>query len=389
MKISAQTIVVLTLLIGCASQRLVITISPCTTEIYKNNAYSKADDINRALTKLTQSGVPGVTFAMYSSEGWFETSSGFVSLEDKLSMQSCHLQYLQSISKTYMAVALLKLHEQKKLDLNKSITTYLPEKYSRYISDAESITVNMLLNHTSGIPEYNSVPSYVTKLLQQPDYLFTPEDYLAYIEKKPLEFEPGSRYIYRNTNYVILALIADAITGDHAVFISENIFKPLGLHQTFYRNESNYLDYPNLTQTYWDRHSNNILENVSALQRNNVECLIGDDGIVATAHDAVKFLKGLMEGKLLQPETLELMKAWINNRNGKPEYGLGLDYAMLGGHEAWGHSGGGIGAGCQLYYFPEKGLYFFVGINLGTVTDSPIHKQAETALNELYKAMLD
>ena len=111
-----------------------------------------------------------------------------------------------------MAAAILKLYEQEKLELDKPITSYLPEKYSRYIPNAEKITVHMLLNHTSGIAEYNSVPAYVTKLLQQPDFPFTPEDYLKYIKNKPLEFEPGSRYVYRNTNYVLLALIADAIT---------------------------------------------------------------------------------------------------------------------------------------------------------------------------------
>lgn len=377
------------LLGGCAAQRSAITASPCTTAVSENNSYSKAEAIDAALTKLIQSGVPGVTFAMYSSDGWFETSAGLVSIETQLPMQSCHLQYLQSISKTYMAVAILKLYEQRKLELDKPITTYLPEKYSRYISDASRITVRMLLNHTSGVPEYNSVPAYVTKLLQEPDFQFTPEDYLKYINNKPLEFEPSSRYLYRNTNYVLLALIADAITGDHAAFISENIFKPLNLKHTFYKNDKNYLNYPSLSQTYWDRHSNSIIENVSELQRNNVKSLIGDDGIVATAHDAVEFLKGLMEGKLLQPEALKLMKTWVNGRSEKPEYGLGLDYALLGGYEAIGHSGGGIGAGCQLYYFPQKNIYFFAGINLGTVTDSPIHKEAETALNALYKAMLE
>ncbi|MBX2961137.1 MAG: beta-lactamase family protein [Cyclobacteriaceae bacterium] len=377
------------LLTACAVQRSTVAVSTCTTDVSENKSFSRADAINHALNNLIQAGVPGVSFAMYSSDGWWEKSIGLASIESLLPMQSCHLQYLQSISKTYMAAAILKLYEQEKLELDKPITSYLPEKYSRYIPNAEKITVHMLLNHTSGIAEYNSVPAYVTKLLQQPDFPFTPEDYLKYIKNKPLEFEPGSRYVYRNTNYVLLALIADAITGDHAAFISENILEPLDLHQTFYRNEPNYLDYSNLTHTYWDRHSNSILENVSDLQRNNVKCLIGDDGIVATAQDAVKFLKGLMEGKLLKPATLELMKRWVNGRNGKPEYGLGLDHASLGGHVAWGHSGGGIGAGCQLYYFPEKELYFFAGINLGTVTDSPLHKKAEEALNELYRVMLD
>jgi D-alanyl-D-alanine carboxypeptidase len=110
---------------------------------------------------------------------------------------------------------------------------------------------------------------------------------------------------------------------------------------------------------------------------------------VATPKDAVKFLNALLEGQLLAPATLVQMKTWVPNSKGVDEYGLGLDHAIIGGHKAWGHSGGGIGVGCQLYYFPEKKVYFFAGINLGTVTDSPIHKQAETALNELYRALLD
>ena len=122
---------------------------------------------------------------------------------------------------------------------------------------------------------------------------------------------------------------------------------------------------------------NSILENASVLQRNNVMALVGDDGIVATPRDAVKFLKGLMEEKLISASSLNRMRSWVNDSKGNPTYGLGLDHATFAGHIAYGHSGGGIGAGCQLYYFPEKRLYIFIGINLGTVTESPIHKASE------------
>jgi D-alanyl-D-alanine carboxypeptidase len=249
--------------------------------------------------------------------------------------------------------------------------------------------MEMLLNHTSGIPEYNSQTDYVTKLLQHPDYPFVPEDYLRYIGGKPLDFEPGTKYSYRNTNYVLLALIADAITGDHAAYLSETIFKPLGLTNTFYRHEPGYLNYPQLINTYWDRHSNGILENVSQMQRNNVASLIGDDGIVATPVDAVKFLRGLMEGQLLEPSTLELMMTWVNDKNGNPTYGMGLDYATFLDEVGYGHSGGGLGAGCNLYYFPKQNVYVFIGINIGTVTDSPIQKTAEKTLDKFYEALLN
>jgi D-alanyl-D-alanine carboxypeptidase len=287
-----------------------------------------------------------------------------------------------------MAVGILKLYEQGKIDLQAPMTNYLPEKYARYITDGHRMTIQMLLNHTSGIPEYNSQTNYVTKLLQHPAYQFVPEDYLKYIDDKPLDFEPGSKFSYRNTNYVLLALIADAITGDHAAFISETIFKPLGLSNTFYRHESDYLNYPQLVNAYWDRYSNSIVENVSQMQRNNVASLVGDDGIVATPVDAVKFLRGLMEGQLLEPATVELMKTWVNDSQGKPTYGLGLDYALFQDEVAYGHSGGGLGAGCNLYYFPKQQVYVFIAINLGTVTDSPIHKVAEKTLDNFYEVLL-
>jgi D-alanyl-D-alanine carboxypeptidase len=373
---------------SCATYRQDLPVSTCTDPEPVNAGYSKAADLQQAMQRLVEAGVPGCAMAVYSEEGWWTASAGLAKIEDQWPMQACNLQYLQSISKTYMAVAVLKLYEQGKINLDAPMTRYLPERYLRYLTDADRITVRMLLNHTSGLPEYNFSPAYVTYLLQHPDHYFQAEDYLGYIDGKPLDFEPGSRYSYRNTNYVILALMTDALTGDHARFIAETIFEPLGLTNTFYRNDPGYPNYPNLVNAYWDRYSNGIVENVSRLQRNNVASLIGDDGIVTTPVEAVKFLKGLMEGKLLSPSTLEQMKTWVAGDDGKPRYGLGLGYSSFSGQPAYGHSGGGIGAGCELRYFPEQNIYMFIGINLGTVTDSPLHVRAASARDELFGALL-
>jgi D-alanyl-D-alanine carboxypeptidase len=82
------------------------------------------------------------------------------------------------------------------------------------------------------------------------------------------------------------------------------------------------------------------------------------------------------------------MRTWVTRKE-KPVYGLGLVYGTFAGNNGYGHSGGGIGAGCQLYYFPEKEVYVFVAINLGTVTDSPIHKKVEGIIDELYQTLLN
>ncbi len=148
------------------------------------------------------------------------------------------------------------------------------------------------------------------------------------------------------------------------------------------------MKYPTLVSSYWDRYSNGIVEDATTLQRTNVASLIGDDGIVTNPYEAVLFLKGLVEGKLLTEATVDEMRKWVNDRQGEPTYGLGLDLVTMNGFKAYGHSGGGIGAGCELYYFPEKGLYSFLAINLGTVTDSPLHIEAGKAREALYDALL-
>lgn len=371
------------LLTQCSVYRAALPLEVCNSQTASNK---NTASVEAALDQLVAGGVPGVALAVYSQDGLWSTARGFAKIESNTAMQPCHLQYLQSISKTYMAVAVLKLYEEGKINLDVSFAEYLPNQ-SKYITRSKEITVRMLLNHTSGIPEYNFSPSYVSELLQHPDELFLPEDYLKYIHSKRLDFEPGSKYSYRNTNYVLLALMVDAITGNHAKYISETIFKPLGLTNTFYRDSENYLNYPLLTNTYWDRHSDGIIENVSLLQRTNVASLIGDDGIVTTPEEAVRFLKGLMENNLLKESTMNEMKSFVRDTKGNERYGLGLARASMVGQTGYGHSGGGIGAGCELYYFPEKKTYVFVAINLGTVTDSPLHENVLKAKDKMYEAI--
>lgn len=387
MKILVQTMFLLLLTWGnLFSQSL--EVKPCeVTALSESDMQSSA--IQVTLDKLTQSQVPGAVAGVLDKDGMLQVwSSGYASIEKSVPMQSCHLLYVQSIAKTYMAVSILQLWEEGRLDLEKTIDEYLPVSLSDQIPNASKVSIRMLLNHTSGIPEYNYDPNYVTNLLQNPQRVFSPEEYLKYIRRKKPDFEPGSRYSYRNSNYLILALIAEHITGDHQAYMQEKIFKPLGLPDTHYRIRQGDDHGQRLVQGYWDRYSNNRLENISVLQNSNVASMIGDDGIITTPKDALLFLKGMMEGKLVNSNTLEMMKEPVTNSKGEPVYGLGISITKFAGLSALGHSGGGLGSGSQLYFFPDKQLYMFLAINLGTVTESPIHVEAEKILEELHRIIL-
>ena len=384
MKVLAILVLLRVLCIGAQAQDWSVTACENQTD----SDLGSDSTIQQALEKLTNLGVPVVAAAVYRQGKFEHYAAGFASIEDRIPMGNCQGHYLQSIAKLYLAVTVMQLAETGRVDLDQKISTYLPANILLLLPDSGQITVRMLLNHTSGLPEYNDVPLYITRLLQNPDKVFEPLELLGYVNQKKLDFEPGSRYSYRNTNYLVLALMMDHLTGDHVAYMQANIFDKLGLQHTYYRISPESPAKEFLVQSYWDRFSDGKIENISQFQWNNVASMIGDDGIVSTPEDAILFLKGLMEGKLVSVKSLEEMQVWVKNRNGVAAYGLGLDLGRFSGHEGMGHSGGGLGSGTQLYYFPEKELYVFMGINLGTVTASPIHEKGEKILEEIYQILL-
>jgi D-alanyl-D-alanine carboxypeptidase len=354
----------------------------------ENRGYSKAAGLQAIMDKYAVKDLPGVSMAVYSEEGWWAGAAGYSKLESKTKMSTCNLQYIQSVAKTYMAVAILKLHEEKKIDFDTPLTTYLPATYSRYIKNADKITIRMLLNHTSGIAEYSIDPEFTALVILHPTTIFKMQDAIKCLANEEPQFAPGSRYLYTNTNYCLLALIADAITGDHAKYIREKIFNPLGLTNTFYRSDTGYLKYTTLTDSYWDILNTGRPANISPLQQANVATMVGDDGIVCTPVDAVKFLKGLMEGKLLHDSSMKIMQQWVNNDAGKPTYGMGLYRFAEAGIVGYGHGGGGIGAGCILLYVPEKKVYLFMATNVGVLFDGLPTKKADELKNEVLATLL-
>ena len=374
------------ILSGCSKYMQDTLSTQCSTSPILGNSYSRKDTLIKLIEAYTKKGIPGTAIAIYTpSEGYWGMSSGFSKIETKTPMELCNLQYLQSAAKMYMAVAILKLNEEHRINLDAPITNYLPGKYSSNIDNASLISVRNLLNHTSGINDYLDSPEYMAYVLQHPDHLFTSEELLGYIKTKKTRFTPGAKFEYSNTNFHILALIADAIAGDHNELIRDKIIKQLGLTNTYYRQ---IIGQPNLPNSYMDRFSTGIIENVSQLQQTSITFSKGDDGIIATPVDAVNFLRGLMEGKLLSDSSLKKMMQWVNDSEGRPTYGMGIYHVDYFGKEGYGHGGAGAGAGCGLYYFPDKQVYVFFGTNIGTLVDGPIVEKVNELKNKILEIIL-
>ena len=145
---------------------------------------------------------------------------------------------------------------------------------------------------------------------------------------------------------------------------------------TYYGNDHGYLKGLNLPESYWDVFNNGVAVNITGFQQMTVVSSKGDDGIVCTTTDAIKYLKGLMEGKLLKPESMKEMLDFVKDEKGNKRYGMGMIYFDLAGIEAYGHGGGGVGAGCGLLYIPSHKTYVFFSTNLGVLVESELVKKA-------------
>ncbi len=377
------------------TQSLLAIAQPQKTEGTQDDSSSLLDKTPGFTEKLqslmdsyTKQGIPGVAVALYHpSMGYWVGASGYARIESKTVMQSSHLQFAQSVSKTYTAVILLQMQEMGMIDLDSPASNYLPGWVNKKLPYTTEITIRMLLSHSSGLPDYSSDPIYVVDLLQNPFKKFTIKDFVNYAAVKKRLFAPGTDYSYCNLNTELAALIADSVSGDHALFMREHIFKQLGLQHSFYHSPG-YLNKPEVVNSYWDRYSDGIVENVTQIQRANVKTMVGDDGLIATPLDYVNFMKGLFEEKLISKQSLEEMTTQVQGKDGKLHGGLGLFRFSMNGIDGYGHGGAGIGAGCLLLYIPAKQVYVFLSTNMGTITAGPLSTKTEHFKNELLGSIL-
>jgi CubicO group peptidase (beta-lactamase class C family) len=164
----------------------------------------------------------------------FGKGYGMANFEDEVPNTSQTKFRLASITKPFTAAAVLLLQEKGKLSLQDSVCKHLPDCAPAW----QPITVERLLAHTSGIPDYVSFPDFMQTL----GLHSTPPEMIARLREKPLLFTPGERFSYSNSNYYLLGQIIENISGKpYALFVRENIFEPLRMLNSGYDDNSTIL----------------------------------------------------------------------------------------------------------------------------------------------------
>ena len=212
-------------------------------------------------------------------------AEGYHNHELKIPANPNALFKIASISKLYVAVAITKLANDQRLSLDKTLADYFPELVGR-IENADKITLRMMVQHRSGIPNFTDNPDFWKN---QPN---TNIDVLQYALDLPADFEPNNDYGYSNTNYLLLSRIIEKVTGDsRQQYFKEEILIPLGLKNTFGSLSEVNLD---------DVMSGYYVGTEKDFKNEN------NGMMIATAEDVGIFLRALNDGSLLNEDEMEI-----------------------------------------------------------------------------------
>jgi CubicO group peptidase (beta-lactamase class C family) len=253
---------------------------------------------------------------------------------------------LGSVTKQFTAASILLLEERGKLSVSDPVKKYVPDAPAAW----DKITIFHLLTHTSGIPNFTNFPDY-RKL--EP-FAATSEQLVARFRDKPLDFEPGEKWQYSNSGYVLLGHLIEKITGDsYEKFVRENLFAPLGMKDSGY--DSNSAVIPHRASGYVV--GKDGFENAGFI---HMSIPHGAGALYSTTEDLLKWEQGLFGGKLLKAASLQKMTTPF-----KSNYAFGLQVETVGGRKVMEHGGGIEGFNTELAYYPEDKLTVVV---LGNVT---------------------
>ncbi len=302
-------------------------------------------------TILGNKGFSGQILIAKNGEVIFEDYKGYSNFSDKTAIIPETPIHLASISKTFTGMAALKLWEQDKLDLKATVTKYFAN------FPYKEVTIEQLLSHRSGLPDYtyfmepnkyktvkvkNKRGRWVKKLklikAETPfrQGLYNNQDVLDYmVTKRPAPAAmPNRVFKYCNTNFVVLALIIEKITGqDFPTYMAETIFKPLKMENTYVFSAKSI-----------DKYTPSYNARMVPYKIEKYDCIYGDKNIYSTARDMYLWDKALTEGSYVKESTLEMAYQPQSPIN-KYHHNYGLGWRILAKpneerlvyHNGWWH----------------------------------------------------
>jgi CubicO group peptidase (beta-lactamase class C family) len=317
-------------------------------------------------SEMARQHIPGLAIGIYH-RGHILLSKGYGLANVELSVPVHPETVFQSgsVGKQFTAAAIMMLAEERKLSLDDSITKYFPDSPSAW----SRIRIENLLSHTSGLSEYASDE----RTGPRGDFYlrldFTDDELLKKIEALPVEWPAGEKWDYRNTNYLLLGLVIQKVSGKpYAEYLDERIFKPLGMSSTRLINERDIIA---------NRSAGYELEDGQLKNQGWVSPTFNrtaDGALYFNILDLAKWDEALYTTLLLTQSSLDHIWTIYPLNDGAPNwagYGFGWFIGRQKEHDTVWHSGAWQGFTCVISRYPKDGLSVVVLTNLDSDHANP------------------
>ena len=270
----------------------------------------------------------------------YENSVGYADLADHVAATTETRYAVGSISKQFTAAALLLAQEERKVSIDDKVGKYFPD-----LTRANEVTIRELLSHTSGYEDY-APQDYIIPAWTQPT---APQAIMDKWGKKPLNFDPGTKWQYSNTNYVIAGSILEKVTGQSLLaFLQEHIFDPLGMKSAGAWVRPGGLDAGAYTRF--------ALGPARPVAREGDGWYFAAGELSMTPSDLSKWDVALLEKKILSEKSYKELTTEVKLKDGaSTHYALGLSLGEMMGTPMLSHSGEVSGFLASNTVFPKKG----------------------------------
>lgn len=293
---------------------------------------------------------------------------GFSNFKDSVRNEPNTIFQIGSVTKQFTAAAILKLQEQKKLNVSDKISKYFPA-----FPKGDSITIENLLTHTSGIFNYTNDPAFMQTEAVKP---ISEEKMIALFKDKPLNFSPGTNYAYSNSGYMLLGYIVQKVSGKpYETAIRDLIFKPLNMSSTGF--DFTGLKAAGKAKGYFVISTKESIE--APIVDSTVSYAAG--AIYSTTGDLYKWHKGLLTNQIINKASFDKAATPVKNNYG---YGMSIDSTF--GKRVIAHGGGIFGFTSNMARIPEDDVCIVILNNYGNSNLGQITRDALAILyNQPYK----
>lgn len=340
-------------------RKLSLLVVLCSLVLSASPSFAKTPPLDQRLDAIVARQVPSdgpgaAVIVVQDGKNLLRKGYGMADLELNVPLEPDMIFRIGSITKQFTAVAVLQLVREGKVSLGDPLSKYVPD-----FPGADKVTVEQLLNHTSGIKSYTGVPGFMARLRED----MTPAQVIDVVRNEAPDFAPGEKWAYNNTGYIFLGIIIEKASGmSYTEYMQREVFTPLGLARTFVGDEN--MIVPRRAKGYERgpdmgyRHARYI----------SMTQPYAAGAIESTVDDLAKWNRLLLEGKVIDKALLD--KAWTGRvlPDGKPtNYGFGWQVARNDELLFVEHGGGIMGFVSHAILVPERNVVVVVLHNaLGT-----------------------